>query len=140
MRKLHPAELSALLDGELDPVRAGEVEALIVADAKVRGDYEHLKRADRMLKAVVQSGAFRQEVRWTRAFPVQKAAQIWPALGGGVILLAWVGAKLAPTMFTALAINAASLALLIAWLAPFALREAGAGANAQALANGDLLR
>jgi hypothetical protein len=43
-------------------------------------------------------------------------------------------------MFTALAINAASLVLLIAWLAPFALREAWAGANAQAPTNGDLVR
>ena len=140
MKKLHPAELSALLDGELDPVRAGEVEALIADDPKVREAYEHLKRADRILRAVAQSAAFRQEVRWPPVVCAQQAAQIWPILGFTIILVAWAGAKLASSMIAALAINAASLALLIAWLAPLALREACVGANAQARTNGASVR
>ena len=74
MKKLHPAELSALLDGELDTHRAGEVEALIAADPKVHEEYEHLRRADRILKEVAQSEAFRPEVRWSQVVPVQQAA------------------------------------------------------------------
>jgi hypothetical protein len=58
-----------------------------------------------------------------------RLARAWLALGFTVIFLAWTAGKLAPTMSAALVINAASFVLLLACLAPFAIREARSGAS-----------
>jgi anti-sigma factor RsiW len=129
MNDWDPAELSALLDGELDSIRTKELEALIAADPSVRAQFERLELADRKLRAIVEAAVFRPEVRWPKAAPVPRLARALLALGFTVILLAWTAGKLAPSMTAALVVNAASLFLLLACLAPFALREARTGAN-----------
>jgi anti-sigma factor RsiW len=128
MKDWDPAELSALLDGELNSVRTKELEALIAADPGVRAEFERLELADRRLRAIVEAAVFRPELRWPKAAPAPRPARAWLALGFTVILLAWAAGKLAPTMTAALVVNAASLVLLLAGLAPFALREARSGA------------
>lgn len=118
-------ELSAFLDGELDPARAGEIEALIAADPGVRAAFEQLQRADARLRSISDAAAFRPHVRWPE--PAAHGAGAWLALPLLLVLLAWTAGKLAPAVTTAVAANAASLLLLIACLTPLALREARGG-------------
>jgi len=127
MNDWDPAELSALLDGELDSARTEKVEALIAADPGVRAEFERLAQADRRLRTIAEAALFRPEVRWPEAAPVPRPAQAGFVLGFAFILLAWAVGKLAPTMTASIVVNGASLVLLLAWLAPFALREARSG-------------
>jgi anti-sigma factor RsiW len=122
MTDLDPAELSALLDGELDPARGREVEALIAADPVLSAEFEQLKRADQRLKSLAEPAAFRPQIRWPA--PEVRPVPAWLAPCLAVIGLAWAVGKLAPAMALALGVNAAALALFIVCLAPFALREA----------------
>lgn len=124
MSDLDPAELSALLDGELDPARASAVEALIAADPVLAAEFDRLKRADQRLRALAADAAFPPRVRWPRPAPAPLPAWFAPCLG--LVLLAWLAGKLAPAMALALAVNALALVVLIACLASLALREARA--------------
>jgi len=126
MNHLDSAELSALLDGELDPVRASEVEAMIAADPSVRAEFQRLQQADLHLRSIAEAAGFRPEVRWPA--PASRLGGPWLILPLAVILLAWAAGKLAPGMTMALAVNAASLLLFLACLAPLALRDARSGA------------
>ncbi|QPC91899.1 anti-sigma factor [Mesorhizobium sp. INR15] len=121
MNDFDPAELSAFLDGELSPARAGEIEALIATDPGMRSAFEQLKRADQQLKSVADAAAFRPDIHWPR--PARWRAESWLALPLAVVMFAWVAGKLDPAMTTALFVNAISLVLFIACLAQLALGE-----------------
>jgi anti-sigma factor RsiW len=126
MSDFDPAELSALLDGELDPARARALEALIAADPAVAAQFEQLKRTDARLRSAASDVAFRPAIR----LPMAEAE---PALPGWLVAClvaaaaAWAIGKMAPAMILAFGVNAAALALFIAFLAPFAAREMRAG-------------
>jgi anti-sigma factor RsiW len=109
MSDLDPAELSAFLDGELDPDRAAQVAAMIEADDGVRAEYALLKRADAQWRSMARRAAFRPEVRWPR--PAQ-AFPAWAAAALLFILLAGIAGKLTGAMASSLALNAVSLLLL----------------------------
>jgi anti-sigma factor RsiW len=126
MSEPDPAELSAFLDGELDPIRAKQIEALLAADPEMRAAFEQLDLADRRLRSVAAAAAFRPRVRWPE--PAEQPATRWLVLPLAAVLLAWAIGKLIPTTMTvSLVINAAALLLLVACLAPLAVREARAG-------------
>ena len=122
MSGLDPAELSALLDGELDPARAREVEAMIAADPALAAEFERLKLADGHMRSIAEAAAFRPELRLPEPSPRRSGA--WQALPLILIIAGWALGKLAPVAAIALAVNIASLVLFIACLAPLALREA----------------
>ena len=125
MNDLDPAELSAFLDGELDPSRARQIEALIAADPEARAAFDQLSLADHRLRSIAEAAAFRPQIRWPE--PAVQSAAPWlvPPLVG--ILLAWSMGKLAPATTVSVIVSAAALVLFIAWLAPLALREARDG-------------
>jgi anti-sigma factor RsiW len=122
MINLDPAELSALLDGELDPARARQIEAMIAADPVLSEEFEQLKQADNKLRSLAGAAAFHPRVRWPA--PEVRPTPRWLGPCLAVIVLAWAVGKLAPAITLALAVNAAALLLFIACLAPLALREA----------------
>lgn len=125
MTDLDPAELSALLDGELDPARARALEAMIAADPALAAEYEQLKRADHRLRSMAEAGAFRPDIRW----PAAQAPAFPPWLIGSLAAAAaaWAIGKVAPPMILAFGVNAAALAVFVACLAPLAAREMRAG-------------
>lgn len=114
------AELSAYLDGELEPDRAAAVANLIANDDQVRAQYEALRTLDSQLRQVADAAAFAPRVVLPR--PASKAvpwlAVLVPALPG-----AWLLAKLLGTMTVALAINGVALAALIGGLILLAASE-----------------
>jgi anti-sigma factor RsiW len=58
MRPIDPAEISALLDGELPPDRAEEVRRAIAADESLRRVYCELSAMDAELKASAAQAVF----------------------------------------------------------------------------------
>lgn len=62
MSLIAPAELSALLDGELDPERASMVRQAIASDPVLRAEFEMLKRLDRTVAEAAAAAAFEARV------------------------------------------------------------------------------
>lgn len=63
MIPVQPEELSALIDGELDPRRAAEVEMQIAADRELRVTFEALRDMDDRWRAAARTIAFVPQVR-----------------------------------------------------------------------------
>ncbi len=121
MNPLDPAELSALLDGELDPRRAAEVQALIAADPGVGAEYESLRLADARLRTLAAPAQFQPRVALPA--PAPRAAPVWLAAPALIVPLGWLVGKLTGAMSTAVAVNSLSLLVLIASLSLLAARE-----------------
>ena len=111
MKELDPVELSAFLDGELDPRRAGEIKALIAGDEEVCAQYEDLRVVDAQLRSFAETAAFEPHVTLPSGMAAAKSA--WRPL----LLLLFPGAclagKLAGAMPISIAINCLSLLALI---------------------------
>jgi anti-sigma factor RsiW len=67
MNAIDPAELSALLDGELSPQRAREVEAAIARDPELRAAFGRLRALDARWRSMASTAAFRPETDLARA-------------------------------------------------------------------------
>jgi len=63
MIPVEPEELSALIDGELDPPRAAEVELLIAADEDLRAALASLRELDTQWRAAAQMSVFVPRIR-----------------------------------------------------------------------------
>jgi anti-sigma factor RsiW len=113
MSDLDPAELSAFLDGELDPVRAAQVAAIIESDEAARDGYESLKEGDAQWRSMARSVAFRPRVKWPRPAPAFPAFPAWAAAALLFILVASFAAKLTGAMAQSLALNTLSLLALV---------------------------
>lgn len=121
MNPLEPAELSALLDGELDPRRAAEIQALIAADPAVRAEYDSLRLADARLRTLAGPARFAPWV--SLPAPSPRASPAWLAAPALIVPLGWLVGKLTEAMSTAVAVNSLSLLVLIASLSLLAARE-----------------
>lgn len=134
MNPVQPEELSALLDGELDPARAAEVRTQIQMDPALRKEFESLSGNDVVWRAAADSVAFTPDVdlslsaeahalsagegtRWLAALAV--------TLGGLVVVRSVL--KLTGSGAWGLALPAVSLLVLIAlvvWLARMSSHDA----------------
>ena len=124
MSPLDPAELSALLDGELNAARAREIEVILESDAGVRAEYEALKWADVTWRAAGGSAAFDAGVRLPGAKSVLLSARNVTAM---IIVLVGghMAAKLLDGMAVSLMLNAALFGVVAAGvLAGWGRREA----------------
>lgn len=108
------AELSALLDGELEPARAREVEALVAADPSLLAAFEQLEQVDQRLKALAQTACFAPRISW----PTMRAIPAFPWLAAclAVLVTAWTLSKVASGMSAALSINASVFVLFVVCL------------------------
>jgi anti-sigma factor RsiW len=107
---IDPAELSALIDGELPPERARKVEALIAQDPALRAEFETLRGLDARWRANASAALFEPMVRLPQApahFPLRRVAAVVVAL-----ILARIGGKFVEGMAPALLLNLAALALV----------------------------
>jgi anti-sigma factor RsiW len=96
MRPVQDEELSALLDGELDPQRAEEVRTLIHADPALREEFGALLRLDARLCNAVEQVAF--EPRVTFPAPAVSATRAWHWPAAVSMVLALVGIRLLPKL------------------------------------------
>jgi anti-sigma factor RsiW len=85
MSAIEPAELSALLDGELSAERARAVEAALASDAALRAEFEALARADAAWRAHARTAAFVPAIAET---PAARTAIGWPAAATLIAALA----------------------------------------------------
>jgi anti-sigma factor RsiW len=111
-RPIDPAELSALIDGELPPERAREVETLIAQNPALRAEYETLRALDARWRANASAALFEPMVRLP-----QTPSRI-PVLGAAavvlVLFLARLGGKFVDGAAPLLLLNLAALALVAA--------------------------
>jgi anti-sigma factor RsiW len=107
---IDPAELSALIDGELPPERARAIEALIAGDPALRAEYEGLRALDARWREAAGEAMFMPEVRLAPA-PV-RIPLVGVAAVVLVLLLARVGGKFVETLGPMLLLNLAALALV----------------------------
>lgn len=63
MKPVEEAELSALLDGELEAARARQIEAQMAEDPALRREFEALASADATWRAAADAAAFTPAVR-----------------------------------------------------------------------------
>ena len=76
MNPIQPEELSALIDGELDPQREREIRTELAVNAQLRTELDTLRRLDASVRAAAEKAAFdpsitfapRSEFPWASMF------------------------------------------------------------------------
>jgi anti-sigma factor RsiW len=111
---IDPAELSALLDGELPPVRAAEVQAAIDADPHLAAAFHALGGDDLAWRRAAQTAAF-QPAPVPAAIPVLETTACAAALLAVLVILRAISDMPEAWLWFALP-QAAALALATLWL------------------------
>jgi anti-sigma factor RsiW len=96
MRQVEEYELSALLDGELDPQRAEEVRACIESDPALREEFDALKQLDGRLWRTAEQARFMPEISFA-AEPAGEAPA-WQWTAGLAVVVALIGVRLLPKL------------------------------------------
>jgi anti-sigma factor RsiW len=130
MTRIDPAELSALLDGELPPERTAQVRAAIEADPALRAEYEQLCQSHAAWSEAAASAAFRPQLRAVRGRSLRLLAQ--GACGALALLVVRFAPKFAPSPAGAL-LPVAVLAILLGWMLYRSLRATDADCAAVAV-------
>ena len=120
MKPVDPAEISALLDGELSPERTEEVRRAIAEDSQLRCVFENLSVVHRDLTDSAVAARFQPRIS------LAKSAR-FPALGvlgfAVAMLVLRLMAKLVP-LGVGVVFQAAALALVLWWVSSCLLRFA----------------
>ena len=112
MSHIDPAEISAFLDGELPPERAGEVRRAIAQDASLRSVYEELGAMDARLKAAGAEAAFQPRA----VVPSPESAHgVRVALAVVALAMLRLAMKLSPLPWE-IVMSLALLAVVVGWL------------------------
>jgi anti-sigma factor RsiW len=128
MTRVQPEELSALLDGELNPTRTREVEMQIAADPQLRGELQRLRESDARWRAAAATAAFEPAVRLRDA---SNRPREFVAAATLLVTLTAVrmAAKLTDSLVLSFGVQAVVLVVLLAatiWLARTSERELSA--------------
>ncbi len=116
MNPIDPAELSAYLDGELDPARAGEVEAALASSPALRGELNALVNADNAWRAAARGASFEPGIRLRPGNTVLRSTL--RAAGAIVLLLAArVLPKLPGSLLWELVLNGIAFTFALIWIA-----------------------
>jgi len=122
MRLVQPEELSGLLDGELEPERAREVEMQIATDPMLRAEFEAMSETDAIWRASAGAAAFSPDV----ALPADARGAGWLAVLAvsiGGLIVTRIILKLAGSNALAFGLPAISLMLLLAAVVGLARME-----------------
>jgi anti-sigma factor RsiW len=112
MKPVDPAEISALLDGELPPSRAAEVRRAIAQSDSLRRAYEQLAAIDVDLKAYAAKAVFHPQL-WIAEKPSGRDLRL---LGVALLLLAVrLAVKVVPASI-GLGLESVVLVLVVGWL------------------------
>lgn len=122
MKPVEPEELSAFLDGELDPGRASEVGKQLADDPALRAEFEALEGWDAVWRTAAATGVFAPDVRLpTEASPITQGA-CFAILAASLVLLR-MGPKLADAPTLGIGLNALVLATVLAGIIWFVQRD-----------------
>lgn len=117
MNPVRPEELSALLDGELEPARARELKEQIATDAALRQEFEALSAADAAWRAAAGAAAFTPSVEMPTPRETATGAGVpgWLsalAVAAGILIALRIVLKLTGSEAWTFALPATLLALL----------------------------
>lgn len=125
MIPVRPEELSALLDGELDPARAREVRAQLETSPALRSEFEALSVADSAWRVAAGASAFtpRVELPAPREKEADAGTTVWllpaVAMAISILILLRIMLKLTGSDAWMVGLPAVSLTLLligVVWL------------------------
>jgi anti-sigma factor RsiW len=124
MSSIDPAELSALLDGELHPERASVVRQAIVSDPVLRAEFEMLKRLDCTIAEAAAAAAFEARVIIPEEVPqshlLRSVAAFVPALCA--LLVVYLLPKLLNlALSTSVFLHIIPFALIMVWAFRFVM-------------------
>jgi anti-sigma factor RsiW len=125
MKIVDPAELSALIDGELDAGRAADIRTAMDGDAQLRQQYEALRSVDARLHKIAAAVVLDAQFQ----LPANAAAHAAGVSTGRfslavlVIIAAWAVGKLTAVMPLALVLSACALTALIVVLMAVVAQE-----------------
>jgi anti-sigma factor RsiW len=114
MSSVRPEELSALIDGELDPQRARVVEARIAVDRALQREFDTLRALDHRWSEAARSSGFPVHVGLTSSMHWRRCLLV----GAVVIMLLGVrvAARLIDPWPIALTLQSAVLVGILFWL------------------------
>ena len=126
MSSIDSAELSALLDGELDPERASMVCQAIASDPVLRAEFEMLKRLDRAVAEAASTSAFEAGVVIPEVIPqshlLRSIAAFVPALCA--LLVVYILPKLLDlALSTSIFLHIIPFALIMVWAFRLVMRN-----------------
>ena len=123
MTPVEPEELSALIDRELSPERAAEIERRLTTDPALRAALEALRDLDDRWKAAARTGVFAPNIVHPTPNPWMSAA----AVGGSAALVGlWVAVRAFDVVGLAYAMQAVALAVVLAGLVRIARADQAA--------------
>ena len=118
MKPVDPAEVSALLDGELSPERAEQVRRAIAEDSELRCVFESLSVVQRDLTACAVAARFRPKISLA-------TSTRFPAVGvlgfAAAMLILRLSVKLVP-LGVGVILQATALALVLWWVSSCLVR------------------
>jgi anti-sigma factor RsiW len=112
MKPVSPEEISALLDGELAPDRAGEVRRAIAEDPKLGEVYQQLAALDRDLSSFAAACQFTPHLSLPSGSPAPDIS-VW-VIALGLLAVRTLARILA--FGPSVGVQVVALALVIAWL------------------------
>jgi len=115
MRLIEPAELSAFLDGELDPDRAREIATALASDSELREEYGALAKADVVWKAAADSALFKPSTQLSTSKVFASSPLAFAAVLIALIALC-VTAKLGTVVVWNFVLHAVALAIALPWI------------------------
>lgn len=115
MKLIDPAELSVYLDGELDPVRAREVETALAGESTLRAQFNALANADTAWRAAARSANFQPMVRLPLN-PAFFASQPGAAAVVALLVAVRVLPKLTDILAWGFFLHGITLAVIIVWV------------------------
>ena len=126
MSSIDSAELSALLDGELDPERASMVCQAIASDPVLRAEFEMLKRLDLAVAEAASTAAFEAGVVIPEEIPqnhlLRSIAAFVPALCA--LLVVYILPKLLDlALSTSIFLHIIPFALIMVWAFRLVMRN-----------------
>ena len=113
MQPIDPVELSAYLDGELEPIRAREVAAALATDSSLRSQYDALASADVAWKTAAETAQF--EIQLEKP----EAIEISPTILAIVLVVLcglWLMSKIDGIMGLSLALHSVALMIALPWI------------------------
>lgn len=126
MSSFDPAELSALLDGELDPERASVVHRAIAGDPALRAEFELLERLDRSVAEAAATAAFQARVVIPKGIPENRLPRSIAA--SGLLLAALPVVHFLPKLLDlalpmSMLLHFSTFALVMAWTVRLVMRS-----------------
>ena len=91
-RPIEEHEISALIDGQLEPQRVAEVRSAIEQNAALRAEYERLLADDRTWTAAARTAQFIPAVHLGTVSPPSIGGRVWVA----AVLIMALGGRLLP--------------------------------------------